>query len=404
MRKFGTRSMERPDFLLIATAAFLVAAGLAAVYSASGAMDERALFTRQILSTILGIAAFVLGARISLRILDEIAPIAFAITCVLLLITIFAGTGPADRWLPVGLFRIQPSEIAKVAMILFAARWLSSIRTRPAKYAEGKLLLVLGIVVVLTWLQPDLGTAVSMCIIILGMFYWAGYGLSWIFLLMSPLLAAVSSIDIVYWLLFTAALSGVLIRRKASARMWTGFMVGNTLIAALTPLAWNLLRPYQQARLTTFLNPSIDPHGAGWNVIQSEVAVGSGGLFGQGFLHGAQKELAFLPARHTDFIFPVWAEEFGFAGAMILLSAFFLVIWRVVAAGRKSLNPFNSLLAAGTAVYFGIHVILNVGMSIGIMPVTGLPLLLISFGGNHLLMALFLLGLAVNTGSTWRIY
>jgi rod shape determining protein RodA len=175
-------------------------------------------------------------------------------------------------------------------------------------------------------------------------------------------------------------------------------------IAALTPWAWNLLRPYQQARLTTFLNPGADPHGAGWNVIQSEVAVGSGGLFGQGFLHGAQKQLAFLPARHTDFIFPVWAEEFGFVGALLLLSAFFVIIWRVVAAGRKSLNPFNSLVAAGTAVYFSIHVILNVGMSVGVMPVTGLPLLLVSFGGNHLLMALFLLGLAVNSGSSWRIY
>ena len=404
MKRTGSPSRERPDYVLVASAALVVAAGLAAVYSASSAMDEESLFTRQILSTVLGAGVFVLGMRISLRLLDELAPILFAATCLLLVVTIFAGTGPAGRWLIVGPFRIQPSEIAKVAIILLAARWLSTIRTGSGKYSEGVLLLVLATAVVLTWLQPDLGTAVSMCIIVLGMFYWAGYGLSWIFLLLSPLLAAISSIHIVYWVIFTSMLCAALVRRHASPRMWAGFLAGNTVIAALTPWAWNLLRPYQQARLTTFLNPGADPHGAGWNVIQSEVAVGSGGLFGQGFLHGAQKQLAFLPARHTDFIFPVWAEEFGFVGALLLLSAFFVIIWRVVAAGRKSLNPFNSLVAAGTAVYFSIHVILNVGMSVGVMPVTGLPLLLVSFGGNHLLMALFLLGLAVNSGSSWRIY
>jgi rod shape determining protein RodA len=404
VKRTGSPSRERPDYVLVASAALVVAAGLAAVYSASSAMDEESLFTRQILSTVLGAGVFVLGMRISLRLLDELAPILFAATCLLLVVTIFAGTGPAGRWLIVGPFRIQPSEIAKVAIILLAARWLSTIRTGSGKYSEGVLLLVLATAVVLTWLQPDLGTAVSMCIIVLGMFYWAGYGLSWIFLLLSPLLAAISSIHIVYWVIFTSMLCAALVRRHASPRMWAGFLAGNTVIAALTPWAWNLLRPYQQARLTTFLNPGADPHGAGWNVIQSEVAVGSGGLFGQGFLHGAQKQLAFLPARHTDFIFPVWAEEFGFVGALLLLSAFFVIIWRVVAAGRKSLNPFNSLVAAGTAVYFSIHVILNVGMSVGVMPVTGLPLLLVSFGGNHLLMALFLLGLAVNSGSSWRIY
>ena len=186
--------------------------------------------------------------------------------------------------------------------------------------------------------------------------------------------------------------------------MWAAFMIGNTAVAALTPYAWNLLRPYQQARLITFLNPAADPHGAGWNIIQSEVAIGSGGLFGQGFLHGSQKGLAFLPARHTDFVFSVWAEEFGFAGSIFVLSAFFLIIWRVVMAGRKSVNPFNSILVSGIASYIAIHVILNVGMTLGIMPVTGLPLLLASFGGSHIIMALFLLGLALNVGMTWRIY
>ena len=398
------RSSEKPDFVLLISIAFVLFAGLMAVYSASLAMVDRSIFSRQLLSTVVAIAAFLAGARISLRILDELAPVIFIAACLLLLITVFFGSGPAGRWLAIGPFRVQPSEIAKASLIILAARWLSSLKSRAGKYGEGYLLLVLSVAVILTWLQPDLGTAVSMCLIILGMFYWAGYGFGWIFLLISPLLAAVSSIGLFYWLLFTACLITVLYRRGASARMWTGFLVGNTLVAVVTPWAWNLLRPYQQARLTTFINASADPHGAGWNIIQSEVAVGSGGIFGQGFLQGAQKGLAFLPARHTDFIFPVWAEEFGFAGAILLLSAFFLIIWRVVRAGGKSLNPFNSLLASGIATYLAIHVILNIGMTVGIMPVTGLPLLIVSFGGSQLIMALFMLGLALNVGMTWRIY
>jgi rod shape determining protein RodA len=184
--------------------------------------------------------------------------------------------------------------------------------------------------------------------------------------------------------------------------MWLALLGGNSVVAAFTPVAWNLLRPYQQARLTTFLNPAADPHGAGWNVIQSEVAIGSGGLWGQGLFHGSQKGLAFLPARHTDFIFSVWAEEMGFAGALLLVGAFTVLILRMVRAARLSANSFRSLTAVGAACYFLVHLFVNAGMTLGIMPVTGIPLVLVSYGGSHMISAMFLAGLGMNVAVNWR--
>ncbi len=393
---------DRPDAVFLTALLVLFLIGLAAVYSASTVISESGLFNKQLTWSIIGLIAFLMGTIISLRRLEEISPMVYVITCLLLLVTLFIGSGPANRWLMIGPLHLQPSEIAKTGLILMTAWWLASQKVRPRKFGETLIFLTVIPVVLMTAVQPDLGTAVSMLLIVLAMFIWAGYGIGWIILLISPILAAVSSMNILLWLAFMIILTIILYRRKYPVPMWIAFMGGNSIVAALTPMAWNMLKPYQQSRLITFLNPSNDPHGSGWNIIQSEVAVGSGGLSGQGFLQGAQKELAFLPARHTDFVFSVWAEETGFIGCLILLTAFFILFWRIVIAARKSVNPFNSLVAAGAAAYVGIHVFVNVGMTLGIMPVTGLPLPLISYGGSQLVTVLFLFGLVLNAGMYWR--
>jgi len=380
----------------------LILIGLAAVYSASTVVSESGLFEKQIIWSVFGLIAFIIGTIISLRRLEEISPIAYVFICLLLLVTLFIGSGPANRWIVIGPIHLQPSEIAKAGLIMMTAWWLASQKVRPRRFGEVLIFLTVVPVLVLTAIQPDLGTAVSMLFIVLAMFVWAGYGFGWIILLVSPILAAVSSMNILLWLAFMLILTTILYRRKYSVPMWIVYMGGNSIVAALTPMAWNMLKPYQQSRLITFLNPASDPHGSGWNIIQSEVAVGSGGLSGQGFLQGAQKELAFLPARHTDFVFSVWAEETGFIGCLILLTAFFILFWRTIIAARKSVNPFNSLVAAGIGAYIGIHVFVNVGMTLGIMPVTGLPLPLISYGGSQMVTVLFLLGLVLNAGMYWR--
>jgi rod shape determining protein RodA len=393
---------DRPDLLLILAAAGILVMGLMTVFSASRVVVEEGIFGKQVLWTAVGSLFFAAGTWISFRRLEEIAPFFFAGACLLLLATLFFGSGPADRWLALGVFRLQASELAKSSLVLMTAWWLSSLRVKPRRIGELLVFLTVLPAVVLTAIQPDLGTSVAMFLVVLSMFIWAGYGPGWIFLIVSPVVAAVSSTSFALWLVFTAVLVFVLFRRKATVMGWILIIGGNSLVAALTPMAWNILEPYQQSRLLTFLNPAADPHGAGWNIIQSEVAVGSGGIFGQGYLQGAQKELSFLPARHTDFVFSVWAEETGLLGSMLLLSAFMILIWRITRAARKSVNPFNSLVASGVAAYLAIHVFVNVGMTLGVMPVTGIPLPLMSYGGTQMIVVMFLLGLAVNAGMYWQ--
>lgn len=395
---------DRADLLLLLSIAVIVGIGLLAVFSASRAVRSDPVFTKQVVWTVVSVLLFLGGSRLQLRFVEEFAYIGYGFACLLLLLTAFIGSGPAGRWLSAGPMRLQASELAKIAIILAASRAFADLEARPRKY--GVFLVFAGAIpaVVLTWLQPDLGTAGAMVLILLIMTWWAGYGLGWLFLLVSPLFAALSSVSLAYWAGFTALLVLVLLRRRAGLGIWLLLLGGNTVVAAVTPVAWNLLRPYQQARLTTFLNPAADPHGAGWNVIQSEVAIGSGGIWGQGFLQGAQKELAFLPARHTDFIFSVWAEEFGFAGAIVLLAAFGLLLSRLLRIARRAVSPFSSMLAGGVAAFILVHMTVNIGMTLGVMPVTGIPLVMVSYGGSQMAVAAFLLGLSLNAGMNWRVF
>jgi rod shape determining protein RodA len=396
-------TLNRPDPVIMISLVVILLSGMLAVFSASRAVEGEPIFVKQLLWTALGMIALWAGMRLPLRVMEEFAYPFYAFSLVLLLVTIFFGGGPAGRWLAIGPLNLQASEVAKVAIVIATSRAFADLSTRPRRFGVFAIYAATIPAIVLTWLQPDLGTAGATVLILLMMTWWAGFGPDWIFLLISPLFAAFSSMSLVYWILFTAMLILILLRRKAPAWLWIAILVGNTVVAVFTPIVWNLLRPYQQARLTTFLNPAADPHGAGWNVIQSEVAVGSGGVWGQGFLQGAQKELAFLPARHTDFVFSVWAEELGLAGSILLLAAFLVLMSRFVWIASKCSNSFTSMIAAGVAAYFAVHVAVNVGMTIGIMPVTGIPLVLVSYGGSHMLTAMFLVGVGLNAGMNWRV-
>lgn len=384
---------------MVGSLAVLLCLGLLSVYSAT---SGGGLFFRQIAVVAVGILILVAAFNLPLRVVEELSPFMYLPVALLLVLTILFGRGPAGRWLVIGPMNLQASEFAKTTLIIISARWLPGMKSGSVRGSVPMFLAGAGILVVLTVLQPDLGTGVAMALIVLGMLYWAGFGFRWIFLFMSPLLAALSSIGFGWWLLFTVFLCAVLYRDRAPGWKWVTMTVLNTTVAAVTPLLWNLMMPYQRARLITFLDPSRDPQGAGWNIIQSQVAVGAGRFYGQGFLRGTQKMLAYLPARHTDFIFSVYAEEFGFLGSMALLGLYSLLIWRMFLAARRSINPFNSLLASGVAIYFLIHVFVNIGMAVGIMPVTGLPLPLMTYGGSHIVTEMLMVGLALNTARNWR--
>ena len=393
---------QQIDWFFIIPVFMLLSIGIVTIYSA--AESDSSLFIHQLIYVVIGLVVFAVASVFPLRIIEEIIPFVYLLSFLLLLLTIFWGSGPAGRWLQVGPINIQSSEFAKFCVIILAARWLPALKRESLTGGVSLFLVAVGILVLLTLLQPDLGTAVSMAFLVFGMIYWAGFGFSWVFFFLSPLFAALSSIRFFTWIIFTTTLSVVLYISKATQRKWVFFLVMTSIIAAATPAAWGLLRPYQQARLTTFLNPEEDPFGAGWNVIQSKVAIGSGGVTGQGFGKGSQNELAFLPARHTDFIFSVFAEEWGFIGSVFLLILYFLIIWRLLNAANLAMNPFNSILSAGTAFFIMIHVLVNIGMTLGMMPVTGLPLPLVTYGGSHLITEMLLLGLSFNVIKNWRSY
>ena len=266
----------------------------------------------------------------------------------------FAGMG-AQRWIDLGFIQLQPSELMKIALILALARYFHSLPTEETPriidlfVPAGLIVMPVGLVLK----QPDLGTAMMLMASGATIFYLAGVRL---------------------WVFGAAVLAA----------------------AASAPLVWSMLRVYQRARLTTFLSPDTDPLGAGYHILQSKIALGSGGIFGKGFLAGTQTHLAFLPERQTDFIFTMIAEEFGLVGGLALLTLYALVIVYGFSIALHSRNQFGRILGLGLVTNFFLYVFINTAMVIGLIPVVGVPLPLISYGGSAMVTVLFGFGLLMN--------
>jgi rod shape determining protein RodA len=241
----------------------------------------------------------------------------------------------------------------------------------------------------LVMLQPDLGTALVFTSVMLAMLFWAGTPLSTLFFLASPVLGLFLSINVWLWGAYFVLLVLLLVFvYKPYLSEGAAILVVNVVAGTVALPLWNSLETYQKNRFLVFLDPSIDPRGAGYNLIQSRVAIGSGGWFGKGFLDGTQKRLAFLPEQHTDFIFAVVGEEFGFIGVAAVLMAFGFIFWRLVRTSEQAPDPFASLVPFGLFGSWFAHVLVNTGMTVGVMPITGIPLPFLSYGGSFLLVNL----------------
>ncbi len=369
----------------------------------------KSIFWRQIVWIIVGWAVILATARLPLRYLEELSPlfyagIALALALVLVAAPVVAG---ARRWFAFGPIRIQPAEPAKICLILLLARLLAH-RT-PDQHQLRTLALtggLTGLLAILVLREPDLGTALVFPAIWLGMLFW--YGTSWIFLLTvgSPILSAVISFyseSVAHqawpWGVYLLLLIGLLYLGRFRFVESGLLLLGNVATGLGIPFLWAGLKPYQQERVLTFFDPSRDVAGAGYQVMQSKVAIGSGGFFGTHYLQGTQKGLAFLPERHTDFIFSVVGEELGMVGALLLLALFLLLILRAIDVASSARRPFASYVAIGAVSCFAYHVLVNVSITTGVLPVTGLPLPLLSYGGSNLLTSAFLIGLLVNIGA-----
>ncbi|MEN8107798.1 MAG: rod shape-determining protein RodA [Pseudomonadota bacterium] len=330
--------------------------GLLVLYSAGG--EDTDLLFRQLIRLAIAFAIMFAVAQLSPRLLMRVTPWAFATGILLLLAVLVSGeaSGGAQRWLNLYVVRFQPSEMMKLAVPMMVAWYLADVRLPPNRFQilTGGVLIAVPMLMIAK--QPDLGTA---------------------------LLIACSG----FFVLFLAGLQ------------WRLLVFLSVIVAAAGPLIWHFMHNYQRQRVLTFLNPENDPLGAGYHIIQSKIAIGSGGLLGKGWLNGTQSQLDFLPERSTDFIFAVLGEEFGFMGVLLLFMFYIIIVIRGILIAIQAQDTYTRLLAGSLAMTFFVYVIINTGMVTGLLPVVGLPLPMISYGGTSIvtLMAGFGILMSIQT-------
>ncbi len=378
-------------------------------YEVTKADVAKGIFWRQVVWIVVCWIALWSVARVPLRHVENVAWPAYLFVLLLLVVVMLVApqVSGARRWLPLGPARLQPSEFAKVTLIVLLASVLArqvDARRQLLVTAFSLVLLLVPFVMILR--EPDLGTSLVLPAIWLGMIFW--FGISGVFLLTSGSVA-ISAVFMFYsesvaaqvwpWAIYLMLLMAVLYLSRLPMVTSVFILLLNIVSGIGIPVVWDHLQPYQQARILTFFDPTRDATGTGYQAIQSKVAIGSGGLFGTHYLQGTQKGLAFLPERHTDFIFSVVGEELGLVGALFLLALFLVLILQAIQLATTTRRPFASLLAVGIASYFTFHVVVNVAITTGLMPVTGLPLPLISYGGSNLLVSSILVGLLLNVSA-----
>ncbi len=344
----------------------IMAAGLIALYSAShySVRVTQRVFYDQLFWALLGLAAMFFLSRFNYRRFYDAAYVLYAINIFLLVLVLVLGRHilGAKRWIEVGAINFQPSELSKLTLVLILGRYFSQRRVS-FHYVRDiwqalrddlffPLLLIL-VPVLLIFKQPDLGTAISLFAIFVVVLFASGVRYS-------------------LFVLFLGA------------------------CAAVVPLMWHILKPYQKDRLLVFLNPNIDPLGAGYTIIQSKIAIGSGGLFGKGWLSGTQNQLNFLPERHTDFIFSVIGEEWGLVGALFVVFCFFVLINCGLMIVERTKDKFGFLVGVGIVAILTFQVIINIGMVLGLCPVVGITLPLVSYGRSSFIIFVVMIGFLLN--------
>jgi rod shape determining protein RodA len=350
------RKLREMRWMVVLVIIAIAVIGFAMLYSVSGG-DWRPWALRQIIRFAIGLVLMLAVAVVHIRVWWGLAyPIYIAALLLLVVVEIMGEVGMgAQRWIDLGFFLLQPSEVMKIALVLVLARYFHSHETVEIRHLKTLIIpaLLVAAPVVLVLRQPDLGTALLIALGGAGMFFLAG----------------------------------------APARLF-GIAIGLGLAAI--PIGWQFLRDYQKDRVLTFLNPESDPLGAGYHIMQSKIALGSGGLLGRGFLQGTQSHLNFLPEKQTDFIFTMLAEEFGLIGGLILLALYTALFLYGGAIGLQARNQFGRLLALGVTLTLFLYVFINIAMVMGLVPVVGVPLPLVSYGGTAMLTLMIGMGLVLS--------
>ncbi len=388
------------DLPLAAATLGLIVLGLLMVYSATTVPGAHmGLWQKQVLWAGLAIAATWVAIAIPFRIFDTIAWPAYLASVLLLGGVLVAGSSAlgAKRWLDLGPVRFQPSELATIATVWLLARHFDHPKLDLRKVSAWVFPLILVLVpMALVAKEPDLGTSLAFPVTLVAMFFWAGMPAGQLLLGLSPVANIVLFFvtGSLWWFIGLFAVLLAIVRPRPLVLVV--MLVLNAGVCYAVPHLWKHMHDYQRRRIETFLDPSNDPYGAGYQIIQSEIAIGSGGVTGKGYLRGSQKALAFLPMRHTDFVYSVVGEELGFLGSIAVVLLYALLILRGYRIALIARSRFASLMAVGLVTALFYHIMVNILMTIGWAPVTGLPLPLISYGGTALVVNAIQIGLLQN--------
>jgi len=429
MLKF--RNILGIDFLLLLPVLILIVLGILFIYS-SGINSDGMLvsneYQRQIIWASVGFVAAIVLSFISYRRFYNFALYIYLISLVPLLYTMLAGyvVSSASRWIRFGSVGFQMSEFAKISVIILLARFLADTDRNRESFTRFIISCVIALVpMVLVLLQPDLGTALVYVAILIIMIFMAGVRMRYVAFIISclaltavflvlplwqshilkrsiPILTVLTNsriiiITIIFFMLIAVIAVFGYLRFRKGYFFWVGYASMIVMLSlGVSFAARRVLREYQLMRLIVFLDPNVDPRGAGWNIIQSITAIGAGGFTGRGYLQGTQSHYRFLPEQSTDFIFSIFSEEMGFVGGLLVFASFLFICYRMAATMKVTNDPFAKYICAGLAGMYFFHFIINVGMTMGIMPITGLPLLFMSYGGSSLLTSMIGIGLVLS--------
>jgi rod shape determining protein RodA len=395
------------DWKLIGAFLALSVIGIATIFSSQHNVNDayrQSFYLRQMLWLVIAFGAFMTVLHLPQRLFDGGAYAMYAISVVLLVAVLGVGHTRlgATRWFDFGPISFSPSDLAKLAILLTLARFFAYTRlpvTSKRRLALSAILVIIPMMLILK--QPDLGSSLIFPVILIALWFWSGLSPWYLLLIMSPFVSMIAAYYWLSWAIYLVALMIFLAVIRPGIVLAIGIMMLNLGFGMVTPFVWEKLEDYQQNRILTFLDPGHDPRGAGYQIIQSKIAIGSGGVIGKGYLQGSQARLDFLPERHTDFIFSVLGEEFGLLGSLTVIGLFTFAFYRCLRIAVRCRSRFASFVVVGATSVIFFQFVVNVGMVLGMMPVTGLPLPFVSYGGTALLVSWIFVGMIVASEYHW---
>ena len=391
-----------PNLILLPTLSLLIL-GLASLYSIAIVQEQPPpnAFSKQIFFLIPAFLFLLVISVLSKRLIHKYIYLFYGIAILAVIYPFFGDkVSGTYRWINLGpSLTVQPSEVAKWIIVITLARFLSDNNLQMKNFNSiiiPFLIIIFPTLIVLN--QPDLGTAFVMMSPIIPMLFWVGAKPLHLFLILAPLFSILFAFNVVVFYLWAFILGLIIYMSRPKIFIGLSLYFGNIFLGLIFPLLWNSLRPYQQNRVLTFINPELDPLGAGYHIIQSKTALGSGGFLGKGWGAGTQTHLKFLPVQESDFIVSVIGEELGFIVLFAMLCFFAWLIIKIIILAINASDRFSGLILIGLATIFLSHVFVNCAMSAGLMPVKGLPLPFISYGGSFLISSFMMIGLVLNFG------